>query len=456
TPRSTYFNAWWEQNRTKKGNPMKRILPVLCILVLTITGCGTLTGDVPCCGPTTPTPSPAVPPREQPQPQVTFVLPTIAQLEPAQAAPGDSVRVTARGGRDIVPGGFIEPARNFPISFDGKPVATIACQAGTCIGTFTVPNDAVPGAHQIAIANGAPTTLQVVAATAKATPSVALPTRAAPVATTAPAPKVIASPQAVGATNTYWVTNPTSGARLYTQVVLPKNASGKLPVLVLVPGGIGWGGNFLDPPNKAQQLADAGFVVVVFDPDGRGKSAGKDDFDGFVQQDGLAAIVRFAATLPSVDASKIGIVTYSYGITMGSGALARYPDLPVKFLIDWEGPADRNYTTSGCNFGAGKIHWQPCTDNAFWSEREAVNFIGKLRVPYQRIQSEKDHVQPNNAHAIDLINAAIKGGVTWTRLNDYPPNQTYDPKSPPQMLSEQQDRQLEQRIAKYAHELFGK
>ncbi|MEW5717963.1 MAG: hypothetical protein AB1817_04995, partial [Chloroflexota bacterium] len=95
----------------------------------------------------------------------------------------------------------------------------------------------------------------------------------APTATTAPAPQAVASPQSADAANTYWITNPTSGARLYTQVVLPKNASGKLPALILVPGGIGWGGNFLDPPNRAQILADAGFVVVVFDPDGRGKSA---------------------------------------------------------------------------------------------------------------------------------------------------------------------------------------
>lgn len=342
-----------------KGDTMSRLLVAFTILIFWITGCGVLIGDVPCCGPITPTPSLTLPP------------PKVLPPRPTQPA---------------------------------LPTAT----------------------------------------------------RDAPVPT--PASKVVASPQAAGATNTFWITNPTSGARLYTQVVLPKSASGKLPALVLVPGGIGWGGNFLDPPNRAQTLADAGFVVVVFDPDGRGKSAGKDDFDGFVQQDGLGAVVRFAATLPNVDASKIGIVTYSYGVTMGSGALARYPDLPAKFLIDWEGPADRNYTTSGCNFGAGKekIHWQPCTDNAFWSEREAVNFIGKMRVPYQRIQSEKDHVQSNNAHAIDLINAAIKGGVTWVRLNDYAPNQSYDPRSPPQMLPEQQDRQLEPRVAKYAHELFGK
>ncbi len=267
----------------------------------------------------------------------------------------------------------------------------------------------------------------------------------------------IATPQAAGPSNAHWITNPTSSVRLYTQVVTPKTVDGKLPALVLVPGGIGWGGNFLGSPNQAQQLADAGFVVVVFDPDGRGKSGGREDFDGHVHQDGLAAVVRFAAGLDEVDAGRIGIVTYSYGITMGSGALARHADLPVKFLIDWEGPADRNTTTTGCDLAKaqGKIQWQPCTDQAFWSEREAVNFVGKMRVPYQRIQSQKDHVQPSNKHAVDLINAAVKGGVPWVRLNDYAPNQTYDPKAPPQMLPDQLDRQVEQRIAQYAIELLS-
>lgn len=139
--------------------------------------------------------------------------------------------------------------------------------------------------------------------------------------------------QSAGAPNTYWVTNPPSGARLYTRVILPKRASGKLPALVLVSGGIGWGGTLLDPPSKAQQLGDAGFIVVVFDPDGRGKSNGEENLNGYVHQDGLAAVIRYAATLNEVDAKKIGLMTYSYGITMGSGALARYPDLPVRLLI---------------------------------------------------------------------------------------------------------------------------
>jgi dipeptidyl aminopeptidase/acylaminoacyl peptidase len=272
-----------------------------------------------------------------------------------------------------------------------------------------------------------------------------------------PSPNTTLPPIPAGAAQTYSVTNPTTNAKLYVQVFAPQDTSKKYPALVLVPGGTGDSKAFTD---DAMQMASVGIVAITFDPDGRGKSTGQEDYNGHKQQDGLAAVVRFAATLSNVDAQKIGVATYSYGITMGSGALARHSDLPVKFLIDWEGPADRNYT-SGCQPADGrgdKIKWQPCSDNAWWSEREAVNFIGTLRVrvPYLRIQSEKDHVQPNNAHAVDMINAAIKGGVPWVRLNDYPPNQTYDPKSPPQMFPEQMDRQLAQTVIRYARELFGK
>jgi pimeloyl-ACP methyl ester carboxylesterase len=242
------------------------------------------------------------------------------------------------------------------------------------------------------------------------------------------------------------VTNPTTHAKLAVKVFVSKDAAAKkLPALVLVPGGTGDSKAF---EADAGRYNAAGLVLVIFDPDGRGQSTGTEDYDGYKQQDGLAAVIRFVATLPQVDAKKIGLVTHSYGIAMGSGVLARYPDLPVKFLIDWEGPSDRNYTTTGCRLDtrANRILWQPCTDNAWWSEREAVNFIGKLRVPYQRLQSERDHVQTTNAHAVDMINGAVKGGVSWVRLNDYPINQTYDPQAPPQMFPDSMDRQREASI----------
>ena len=250
----------------------------------------------------------------------------------------------------------------------------------------------------------------------------------------------------------YSVTNPTSNVKLFVRVYSPVRSS-LSPVLVLVPGGKGDSTNFQNDPND---LVSAGFVVVTFDPDGRGHSAGTEDNNGSIHQDGLAAVIRFAATLVNVDKNKIGVATYSYGITMGSGALARYPDLPVKFLIDWEGPANRN-DTGGCTTPKSG-HLQgvyACTDEAAWSQREASAFIGKLKIPYQRLQSEKDHAQPDAHHAVTMINAALAaGGVPLIKLNDAKITQKIDLKSLPPLIPESQDRLRGQLVAKYASELL--
>ncbi|MFQ6102299.1 MAG: alpha/beta hydrolase family protein [Anaerolineae bacterium] len=261
--------------------------------------------------------------------------------------------------------------------------------------------------------------------------------------------------------NVYWITSPTSSARLYVQVMHPQNWGGEaLPTLVLVPGGSGDSSNFLDSPRKTQALTDEGFVLVVFDPDGRGHSEGVEDDDGYVHQDGLAEIIRFAATLPEVDAEQIGLVSYSYGVTMAAGALARYPDLPVRFFIDWEGPANRN-DTGGCDEAkTGHLQGHPCDDEDFWREREAATFALQLQVPYQRLQSEQDHVQPDNEHALLMIanaTAEVYGGhgrAPWTRLNDLAPNTVYTVDAPPPMIPEGEDQRLEALIACYANELL--
>jgi dipeptidyl aminopeptidase/acylaminoacyl peptidase len=258
-------------------------------------------------------------------------------------------------------------------------------------------------------------------------------------------------------TTEYTVINPTSEAKLKVYVTAPPQSNTtSLPALVLVPGGSGDSRQFRKPRGEAQAFAQAGYVVVVFDPDGRGQSGGREDYNGFIHQDGLAAVIRFTATLPGVDAARIGLVTYSYGITMGAGALARHPDLPVAFLLDWEGPANRN-DTGGCD-GTVRGHLQQvasCNDEAFWAQREASTFIGQIRVPYQRIQSEQDHVQPDNTHALLMVNNAVNGGVPWVRLNNLPPNQTYDPANPPAMLTEEQERLLPKLMLQTIAELFA-
>ena len=88
-------------------------------------------------------------------------------------------------------------------------------------------------------------------------------------------------------------------------------------------------------------MADAGYAVVVFDPDSRGRNGGWEDRGGFIHQDGLAAVGAAAANHLAVDPARIGIASFSYGVTFAAGMLVRHPEPDVRFLIDWEGPADR-------------------------------------------------------------------------------------------------------------------
>lgn len=260
--------------------------------------------------------------------------------------------------------------------------------------------------------------------------------------------------------STNWVKNPTTGAQIFTLVLKPNDKRGeKLPALIMCPGGNGHSVLFLSGQGMAQQLAEMGFAVVVFDPEGRGQSRGVEDYCGFKHQDGLAATVRWLAQQPGIDPERIGLCSNSYGVTLAAGALARYPDLPARFLIDWEGPMDRN-DTGGCDpnkpgMGGHLKGVAKCDDENFWREREAVNFVGKLRVPYQRIQSEKDHVQRDNHHAIAMVNAALAGGVPEVWLNEDYVKQPLNLKHPPQWLPDAEaDRHNADYYARYAREMF--
>ncbi|KAA0236070.1 MAG: hypothetical protein JJLCMIEE_00734 [Acidimicrobiales bacterium] len=213
----------------------------------------------------------------------------------------------------------------------------------------------------------------------------------------------------------WWVTNPGTGARLWVTVVAPaETTDSPLPGVVMVPGGSADSSGLI---RDAQTIAAGGYLVVLFDPDGRGQSEGVEDYNGADQQAGLAEVVRFAATLPAVDPDRLAIATNSYGITMGAGALASYDDLGVDLLIDWEGPADRT-DTGGCN-GQGPVGHisHDCSDESWWAEREAATFIGAVDVAYVRLQSATDHVQPDAEHALRMINAALNGNAALVVLN---------------------------------------
>jgi hypothetical protein len=152
---------------------------------------------------------------------------------------------------------------------------------------------------------------------------------------------------------------------------------------------------------------------------------------GHAGQDAIAILLKHLLSLPEVDKDNVGLVTFSFGVVGGTGALARHPELQVKFLIDWEGPS-----------GPQNLRWvppghkivrnHPATDVAFWKERTASEFIKKIRCRYLRLQADEDHVQVlgENQHAIEMLNSATAGLCPWTRCNDNPPNIRYDAEHP--------------------------
>ncbi|MFO0752369.1 MAG: prolyl oligopeptidase family serine peptidase [Thermodesulfovibrionales bacterium] len=255
-----------------------------------------------------------------------------------------------------------------------------------------------------------------------------------------------------------WVTA-ANGNNIYVRLAYPSSSSGtsKYPAVVIVPGGLSGGTTFLD--DGLSDLAERGYIVVTFNPQGRGSgeegdltSEGEEDFDGYVHQDDLKSVIEDVMQDPNVDAGSIGVVSYSYGITLAAGCLARHPELNVKFLIDYEGSSE-SYTSMGDPwlldtvetndktkrlyelFGHLSTEMDPSPANVrWWAERQALAYIGSVKTAYLRIQSQWDHMQPpsvdyrdgfdhppqwyRNKHAIDMINAATNGKATWTRVNE--------------------------------------
>ena len=236
----------------------------------------------------------------------------------------------------------------------------------------------------------------------------------------------------------YYVTNPTSGSKLYVRISPTTSSMAAIPAIIFIPGGTGDSSMFTDEipgGSAAARFTGAGFVPVVFDPEGRGKSEGVEDYNGTIGQDGLYAVTRFVEQLPYV--GDIGYVSQSYGVSLAAGVLSRYPEGPAVFLIDWEGPANRLDITIGCKSGNYDIAQQTgpqdhaCQDDTYWSEREAQTFTSDIAVPYHRLQSLEDHAQPDASHAVDMIQAATmpehggSGMSPWTRLNTLEPNTVY-------------------------------
>jgi len=178
------------------------------------------------------------------------------------------------------------------------------------------------------------------------------------------------------------------------------------------------------PPIAADEVARLGALCMHFDPAGRGRSWGPEDFGGPEHQDDVRTALRYLLSRPDVVPSRSGVVSISLGVAMAVGALAgqRASEQPG-WLIDWEGPCDREIITAG-----GRI-MEPAMghgldDEAYWQPREAVRHVGGLCCGYFRFQARRDHAQPGELrHAERMLRAASGGSLPWFQLNDHPRNQ---------------------------------
>lgn len=249
--------------------------------------------------------------------------------------------------------------------------------------------------------------------------------------------------------------NPTSKAKLWATVIFPEDASDKkrYPLVIIIPGGLGFGSGAAKTP-EGKIIVREGFVVGYFDPDGRGKSEGKEDWNGKNHQDGLYKFLKKASELEFVDKENVGVVSSSLGLAMAAGTLGRYAaELKVKYFIDNEGPTDRFYITKNDDQKFLKIFAGHTTDEEdWWAEREAVRSIKSIKCPYLRVQHVRDHVHgENKQHAIDIINAAT-GNAPWTRINENEPNKNYTKDAPPKWLPNAQGPQAQETL-KYIKEM---
>lgn len=218
-----------------------------------------------------------------------------------------------------------------------------------------------------------------------------------------------------------------SGRKLYCHIHSPLG-QGSFPGVVLVPGG-GDAGSCFDKWRaliKADDIASQGFIAVHFDPSGRGRSKGEEDYWGERHQEDFRNVLDYLFEHPDVDKENIGILSLSIGITIVAGALAEYEKTDrLKYVFDWEGPSNKFITTLNDTHPVLKDY--PTSNNRFWEKREAKNFIGQIKCGYFRYQGEIDHVQGSfKGHAIEMLDLAHNGCAAWTRCNDNPPDIYYD------------------------------
>ncbi len=207
-----------------------------------------------------------------------------------------------------------------------------------------------------------------------------------------------------------------AGTSTYVHLWIPVG-KGPWPLVLITPGTDDDSQVFegFSQAVNASEVAGLGVVCATFDPAGRGKSWGEEDYGGPEHQDQVRVVLEVLQARAEVDPQRTVVVSISLGLSMAAGALASFAG-PVKALVDWEGPSDREIITAG---GTRLIPalGHALDDESYWQSREGVRHVGELPCGYWRLQAERDHAQPGELrHAERMLQAAQ--GLPWVRINE--------------------------------------
>lgn len=218
-----------------------------------------------------------------------------------------------------------------------------------------------------------------------------------------------------------WITAQ-NGEKIYAHLHIPNKAtlSNKLPALILVQDEFN-GSQEFDNPNfifNANNTASEDIIVIHFDLEGTGESSGETDLGGYKSQDDLIAVINFIKRQPEVDENEISILSFGTGITTATGALARYPKINIRYLFDIEGSVNRYDPNNPLRLEYSS------TDENFWKEREAINFIDALSCNYIRFQADNNQAEnlEHLSYIVRYMNKATIGYPIHTQFNFAPPD----------------------------------
>jgi hypothetical protein len=242
------------------------------------------------------------------------------------------------------------------------------------------------------------------------------------------------------------------GGRVHVRIYRPLVKEGKFPVIIIVPPGQKaeiaargdrWSKSVARQMDVAEKLAEKGIAVVLYNPPGQGigplASSGQDGRGGYMSQDALAEVVRAVFTVDFFDKNNIGLCSEGTGLSDAAGALARYSDIKVRYLIDIEGPFDNlemtGWTWSGITREAARPyvqrsylyyqHLPVAEDNTdenaeWWPRREPKYFAAQMNITYyQRVQYTIDQIQPPEyyAHSLRMYESVLGSQVPHARFN---------------------------------------